>query len=226
MVLLWDTKKTRDAQGDKLATKRGKEEGLLERWSRRKKMAQASLLSFAFSPRSHFTVTPRQGCLRLPPRLAFWWSGLLLTGTEPLFDVAHCLASGTEVILLSKGMTYPSRCHYSFSGIHRDISLIGQVFYGAFLVPCSFSEGYKLVEPCFYFFHHLKAIPFFFLIYRLSLAQNKCSINICWIDFPVWLWGRKTLLLYTHNSCVWLLLNSFLTLGYASGSAAEYCLSQ
>lgn len=158
--------------------------------------------------------------------LAFWLSGLLLTGTVPLFDVAHCLASGTEVILLSKGMTYPSRCHYSYSGIHRDISLIGHVFYGVFLVPCSFSEGYKLVEPCFYFFHHLKAIPFFFLIYRLSLAQNKCSINICWIDFPVWLCGRKTLLLYMHNSFVWLLLNSFLTLGYVSGSAAESCLSQ
>lgn len=123
-------------------------------------------------------------------------------GKAPLLDVAHCLVSGTEVTLLSKGMTYPLRCHYSYFGINRDISRIGQVLYGAYLVPCSLSDIYKLVEPCFYFFHRLKAIPFFFLIYRPCLAQNKCSINICRIDFPVQRCGRKTLLLYVRHSLV------------------------
>ena len=110
------------------------------------------------------------GCL-----LITW---LVPSGTVPLFDVARCLVSGTEVIPLSRGMTYPSRCHYSYFGINRD-SLIGQALYGAYLVPCSLSDIYKLVEPCFYFLHHLKAVPFFFLIYRPCLAQSKCSINIC-----------------------------------------------
>lgn len=77
--------------------------------------------------------------------LVFWLPGLLPTGMAPFLDVTHCLASGTEVRLLSKGMTYPSRCHYSYSGINRHISVIGQALYGAFLVPCSLSDGYKLV---------------------------------------------------------------------------------
>lgn len=124
------------------------------------------------------------------------------SGTALLLDVAHCLVSGIEVILLSRGMTHPLRCHYSYFGINRDISLIGHALYGAYLVPCSLSDIYKLVEPCFYFFHHLKAIPFFFLIYRPCLTQSKCSINICGIDFPVQRCGKKTLLVYVPDSFV------------------------
>ena len=127
----------------------------------------------------------------------FWTPTQLRHRTLP--DVAPCLVSGTEVILPAKGMTYPSRCHYLHSGTNRDISLIGQALYRATLAPCIVPDIYKLVEPCFYFSHHLKAIPFFFLIYRLCLAQSKCSINICWIDFLVQRCGRKTLLLYAGN---------------------------
>lgn len=76
-------------------------------------------------------------------RLLIAW--LVPSGKVPLLDVAHCLVSGTEVILLSKGMTHPLRRHYSYFGINRDISLIGQAFYGAYLVPCSLSDIYKLV---------------------------------------------------------------------------------
>ena len=54
-------------------------------------------------------------------------------------------------------MTYPSRCHYSHSGTNRDISLIGQALYRATLAPSIVPDIYKLVEPCFYFSHHLKA---------------------------------------------------------------------
>lgn len=83
-----------------------------------------------------FTVTPPQGALRCLPVAGSLAARLLPSGPAPLFQVAHCSASGTEVKLLSKEMTYPGRCHYSYSGINREISLIGQVLYGAFLVPC------------------------------------------------------------------------------------------
>lgn len=138
------------------------------------------LQSFAFQP-----------WLSVPPRLLFaasrWpalvagslTARLLPSGPAPPFHVAHCAASGTDIKLLSEEMTCPGRRRYSYSGINRDISLIGQVPRGAFLVPGRLSARYKSVEPCFYFPHRLKATPFFFLIYRPCCAQSKCSINIC-----------------------------------------------
>lgn len=154
-----------------MGTKSGRERGVLEGWLRRSKQPQPSQPSFTSNPGSHFPCdsTPRcaWGC---PPETGFLITRLVPSGTAPFLDVARRLASGTEVLLLSKMKTYPSRCHHSYSGINRDIILIGQALYGAYLVPCSFSDVYKLVELCFYFFHHLKVIPFFFLISRPFLA--------------------------------------------------------
>lgn len=172
---------------------------------RRSQQCRFSQPSFAFNPGSPFTGSHSAASVCLPvaaPLGCLLIAWLVPAGKAPLLDVAHCLVSGTEVTVLSRGMTYPLRCHYSYFGINRDISLIGQALHGAYLVPCSLSDFYKLDEPCFHFFHHLKAIPFFFLIYRPCLAQNKCSINICRIDFPVQRCGRKTLLLYVCNSLV------------------------
>lgn len=138
------------------------------------------LLRFAFKP--SLSLHPRllfAASRWLVPVAGFLTARLLPSGPAPPFHVAHCLASGTGVKLLSKEMTYPGRRHYSYSGVNRDISLIGQVLYGAFLVPGRLLARYKSVEPCFHFPHHLKAIPFFFLIYRPCRAQSKCSINIC-----------------------------------------------
>ena len=120
---------------------------VLEKEQRRSKQRKCFLLVSTFNLRSSFarprTPLPAPSCQLADPQP-------LPLGPAPLLDVAPCLASGTEVVLLSKGMTYPSRCHDSCSGRNSCIHLIGQALHGACPVPSQTFN--KLVEPWFSFF--------------------------------------------------------------------------